>query len=707
MRAAGDTAPRLAPQAPTPPTTRVSLRLLRSLWPAVRALLFTLVVLPTAAVTLEFPGARSFPEPALREALVDPLELIDREGLTAATADDAAFFLELFYRRNGFSKALVTASILGRDRLRLQVDEGVKLRLGELKFLGARSLPEQRLRDYFLAPTRSREAAGTLVLPYIASDLQSGLQTLQTLYQSEGYLQAQVALRAPLVRGEKVDLTVVVREGRQSRFGLVRTTGLPPAERPRPLSWLRRTFEKRDLLTPRQRLDADLAELARAPYTPATAEAMAQKTLEYLKSRGHYSATAKAVSGRPRGGLVPVTIAARPGPVLRFGDVRVSGTQRLKPDYVRNRFLALRGQRYSPERLDAVFAEEMRTGLFQNLRLAPQPEPDGTLRLDVTVAEAKAREFGVSGGFSSFDGPLFGVEYRNRNFRGTGRPLSLRVDYSARTFAGEVLYEDPHLFETDNRFRARLSLATRDLDSYTKREAGLLLSLGRRPFKGLELGVFAQIRAVEITELKVDPAEAGRLKYVIPSVGATLALDWRDSPLNPLRGLAFNASADLSAGQFQFLRATGRLSYYLALGKSGLSLGLRGSILRPLDGGGRASIPIDERFFLGGSTTVRSFAERRLGPRDATTGKPTGGLTSVTFNAEYTFPIWKELKGAVFYDAGALARDTGLGAIRQGVGAGLRYALPIGPLRIDYGFNPSPRSGESRGALHIAFGVAF
>ncbi|MBS0661144.1 MAG: BamA/TamA family outer membrane protein [Verrucomicrobia bacterium] len=680
---------------------------MRALWCPFLLTLFLVQPALAAAVTLEFPGARAFAEPALREALADPLESIDREGLTPATADDAAFFLELFYRRHGFSKALVTATIQSRDRLRLSVDEGVKLRLGEVKFVGARGLPETRLRDYFLAPTRSREAAGALVLPYIAGDLQSGLQTLQTLYESEGYLQARVQLIPPRVRGETVDLTVLVREGRQSRFGPVRLTGLPTAEPVRPRVWWRRLLAKRDLLSPRQRLEVGLAELSAGPYTPATAEAMAQKVAEYLKSRGHYSATARAVSGRSRNGRVPVVIAARPGPVLRFGDVRVTGTERLKPAYVRNRFLALQGQRYSPERLDEVFSDEMRTGLFQNLRLAPQPEPDGTLRLDVAVTEAKAREFGVSGGFSSFDGPIFGVEYRDRNFRGTGRPLSLRADYSARTLAGEILYEDPHLFETDNRFRARLSLATRDLDSYTKREIGLLLSLSRRPLKAVELGVFAQIRAVEISELKVAPAEAGRLKYVIPSLGATLSLDGRDSPLNPLRGLAFNASADFSAGQFQFLRATARLSYYLQLGRTGLSLGLRGSVLRPFNGGGRNSIPIDERFFLGGSTTVRSFTERRLGPRDAVTGKPTGGLTSVTFNAEYNFPIWKELRGAVFYDAGALGRDSGLGSIRQGIGAGLRYALPIGPLRIDYGFNPSPRPGESRGALHIAFGVAF
>lgn len=677
----------------------------RAFLAALAVFFFGLGVAP--AVTLEFPGANSLPEDELRESLRDPLESIEREGLTAATADDAAFFLELFYRRRGFTKAFVTATIVSRDRLRLKVDEGIQLILGEVKFVGARSLPEERLREYFLAPTRSRGTAGLAKLPYIVSDLQGGLETLQALYQSEGFLAVRVEMRQPVVRGETADVTVVVREGVQSRFGAIRFTGLPPYEPFTRFSWFRRKFQRMGLVSPREQLDIDLSELAKGPYTPATAEAMAAKVEEYLKSRGYYSANVKAVAHRRSGRLVPVTFVTKPGPILRFGEVQVTGTQRLHPAYVRNRFLDLRGKVYSPIRLDTVFSDQMRTGLFQNMRISPQPQPDGTLRLDIAVTEAKAREFGVSGGFSSFDGPLFGVEYRNRNFLGTGRPISLRADYSARTISGEILYENPYLFETNNRLRARLSIATRDLDSYTKNEVGLLLSLTRRLGKSLELGVFAQIRAVEISDLEVTPAEAGRLKYVAPSLGATASLDWRDSQLNPLRGLAINTSADFTAGQFPFFRASGRISYYVPLGKSGLSFGLRGAILRPLTGGGRDGIPIDERFFNGGSTSVRSFAERELGPRSILSGKPTGGLTSVTMNAEYTFPIWKELKGAVFYDAGAIGRDGGLGSIRTGVGAGLRYALPIGPLRVDYGINPSPRPGESRGALHISFGVAF
>jgi len=80
------------------------------------------------------------------------------------------------------------------------------------------------------------------------------------------------------------------------------------------------------------------------------------------------------------------------------------------------------------------------------------------------------------------------------------------------------------------------------------------------------------------------------------------------------------------------------------------------------------------------------------------------------FNVEYGFPIWGDLRGAVFVDAGnvvSTAREFGVGDMRYGVGTGLRYNLPIGALRLDYGLNPSPRPGEAQGAFHFAFGVAF
>ena len=128
-----------------------------------------------------------------------------------------------------------------------------------------------------------------------------------------------------------------------------------------------------------------------------------------------------------------------------------------------------------------------------------------------------------------------------------------------------------------------------------------------------------------------------------------------------------------------------------------------------------ADIPIDERFFDGGSTTVRSFAERDLGPHN--NGYPIGGDFFTVFNVEYTFPIFGELQGAAFVDAGNLLPNVdnyfadgvsaGLEDMRYAIGLGLRYKLPVGPIRLDYGYNPDRHQGEDTGAFHFSFGFAF
>jgi outer membrane translocation and assembly module TamA len=121
------------------------------------------------------------------------------------------------------------------------------------------------------------------------------------------------------------------------------------------------------------------------------------------------------------------------------------------------------------------------------------------------------------------------------------------------------------------------------------------------------------------------------------------------------------------------------------------------------------TIPIDERFFNGGATTVRSYGERDLGPHDPK-GNPIGGEFYTIFNVEYTFPIYGELQGATFFDAGNLlptSEEPGVDDMRYALGAGLRYKLPIGPIRLDYGWNPDRQPGEDFGAFHFSFGFAF
>jgi len=127
-------------------------------------------------------------------------------------------------------------------------------------------------------------------------------------------------------------------------------------------------------------------------------------------------------------------------------------------------------------------------------------------------------------------------------------------------------------------------------------------------------------------------------------------------------------------------------------------------------------LPISERFFAGGDSTVRGYALDTLGTAATKDGGfPLGGNALMIFNAEARVPVWRGLGLVAFVDSGnvfANPTDLDLGALKTAVGLGVRYKSPVGPIRIDIGFKLkrdelSPGVREGLTALHISLGQAF
>jgi len=651
------------------------------------------------ATNLEIRGATAFKEEELRSVLKEQIATIHDFGLTAARADDAAFFLELFYRKHGYAKVDVHYSIESGSRLVLDVTEGPQAILGKINFVGNNHVPAEKLFEYAVGPTRERYSRLQKNLPFVATDIQEGADLVHRYYVGEGYLEA--AVDAPQFHfsadGARVDVTIPVQEGRQYFFGDLIFRGNPIY----------------DAAT----LRGQMVDLLSQPYTDRRVDDISRRLQAYYKARGYYGVKVEA-TGEPEtsvAGHVPVVVVISPGPVYKFGEVNVTGLRRLRPSYVHNRFTSLQGKTYSPDVLDEKFRELMRTGLFNVLQINPQPDGGNYLRLDVAAEEAKAKEFGVSVGYGSYVGGIIGFSFADRDLFGYGRPLITSIEVSQRGYKGEILWDDPHFLESDVELKIRLSALTFDFDGYSKFEIGDRIEFSHSFTKQYKVGLFASQRHVEIISADIHDDLLGDMRYFVSSVGFFHTLDLRDSPVVPSRGFVFDQTFELAASaigsEIELFRTTARASYFIPLGKTLLEFGARAGLVRPLKESTSdiTAIPIDERFFNGGSTTVRSFGERDLGPHDHR-GHPLGGEFYTIFNVEYTFPLYGELQGAVFVDAGNLlpeADNPGLGDMRYGIGAGLRYKLPIGPIRLDYGVNPNPREHEDFGAFHFSFGFAF
>ena len=121
-------------------------------------------------------------------------------------------------------------------------------------------------------------------------------------------------------------------------------------------------------------------------------------------------------------------------------------------------------------------------------------------------------------------------------------------------------------------------------------------------------------------------------------------------------------------------------------------------------------VPIFDRLFLGGANTLRGFAFRQVGPQDVS-GEPIGGNTSVNGTAEYSYPIIERVRGAFFFNVGNVypnAYEVTVSSLKSDAGIGLRLNLPIGPLRLDYGYPIMTDSQAGRvGKFQFSVGYQF
>jgi outer membrane protein assembly complex protein YaeT len=671
---------------------------------------------------IEFRGEKAFDEKELRSQLKEEITTIADYGLSPARADDLAFFLEVFYRKHGYAKVNVHYAIESQNRLRLDITEGPLMTIGTIIFEGNVQEPTDKLFEYVVGPTRERYSKLQKNLPFVAADMQEGAELVHRFYVARGFLDSVVDPPRYIFQGQinRADVVIPIHEGSQYVFGSISFTG--------------------QTIYDAETLRGQIFDLLQQPYTDARVADIPRRIEAYYKARGYYDVNVDATAAPDQAvnGRVPVQVAIAAGPVYHFDGITVTGLDRLRPSYVIKRFSKLQGKTYSPDVLDERFRMLMKTGLFNLVQIKPVPVDGHLLRLDISAEEAKSKEFGLSIGYGSYEGGIFGVQYRDRDLFGYGRPLTTSIEVSQRAYRGEILYEDPFFLDTDFSFRARLAAINFRFDGYTKFELGGRLELTRKITKYDEAGVTFAVRHVKIIDADIKPIFLGDENYFVNTLGFTNTLDMRESPFVTPRGFLINNTLDLASSAFgsdiEFIRGTIRVGYYLPFGpkaltpgvvedkpgtplqrwfqQSSIALGARAGIIHSLTVSGPEeafAIPIDERFFNGGSDTVRSFGERDLGPHDHR-GHPLGGEFLTVFNVEYTFPIFGELQGAVFTDAGNLlptAEEPGLDDMRYAIGAGLRYKLPVGPIRLDYGVNPDPHPDEDFGAFHFSFGFAF
>ena len=630
----------------------------------------------------------------LAEVIDLQLTLVEDTTPTAPLADDLAFFVRKELLRLGLPDAAVTWDIAG-GRVVLTIAAGSRAGVGATDFPGATAATPEELRAMLLRPTRERTGQRDRRLPFVAAEIRQGAELVRRLLQSRGHLAAAVAepdfSTAP---DGSTDITVRVTEGPRSTFGPVVVRGPLPPE----------AASARD----------DAAAIEGEAFSEVRMEEIRARVQSKCTAAGRFGAVVTAAAHpSPGGGAVPVVLSVEPGPVFSIRTLDIAedfsrGARRL----IEAAFRPAEGDVWSTEALDLMQRRVMDSGVLSAVDTEPVriAGDDAGLALRITGREAPRRTLAVFGGYETLRGPILGVEWRHVNILDTGNTLRLRAGWEAGGPEGSLRWIDPAILGSRWTSDTELAALHATAWNYTHDSLRLRSALSRQFTRQFAASLFVAASADSAGGGGLTPEELGPSSYQTWSAGLLASLDRRDSPVVPHRGWFTSAEVEMGNADVPFVRSRLRFSWYRPVtDRFRVAFNWQAAAVHVPDGIRR--LPIDQRVFNGGASTVRSFGERDLGPR-SDGGTPLGGAVMHALNAEASWTLLTNLELAVFADTGSLSQESGHpfavpDDLRHAVGAGLRYALPVGPLRLDYGFNPSRRAGEPRGAFHATFGFPF
>jgi len=636
---------------------------------------------------------------ALKTMLRDQLTLNGSGPASEPLADDLAFFTRQSLIGEGWPEAQVQWK-LEQGGMRLTVQPGERVRVGKVTLKGELILPEDELKKYLLKPTLERENVDHKRPEWVDADLMQGAELVQRRLRAEGYLNAEALLLPAATMGpdQRRDLTLEITPGPKFVFGHVALAGSPPA------------LEKL--------LQAQMTEAQGTPFNEARVQQIQLRLESICAERGWLYAKSEAdYSLGSGGGTVDVLFRVQAGEQVRISRVTTHpGFSRGAKRVLLAKFKPLTGQIYTAQEADFLFKRALDTGMFALLDTKVLPEDGnmatGTLR--ITGEETQPITLGFEVGFDTFLGPQAGVTYKNTNWRDTGNTLAAELTYSVAGPVGFVSVMDPAVFNSQHAATLRLALEQFNRFEYDRIGTALGLDVARRVDQSLSYSLFLGASANTVSSKKLTVAQTGPTSYSLMSLGAFMMYDRRDSAVLPKKGWYLSgrieSSTDILGSGVSFIRTDLRGAWYRPITKKFRFA--TGAELATIQGATAEKIPIDSRVFNGGPNSVRSFGQRRLG-QVTPGGTPLGGTSALFASAEFSYEILPNLEFAVFGDIGSLGTGNNSTPLsyssdfRQAVGAGLRYHLPFGPIRIDYGHNPSPRIGESSGFLHVTVGFAF
>jgi outer membrane protein assembly complex protein YaeT len=620
------------------------------------------------------------------------------------------------------------------------INPGQHFSLAAVAFSGNEKIPDNKLRAViqtapesgfkeFIANIFRRPTAPT------RAQLSADRDAIESYYRLNGFSEATVET-PKVITDAKLGTMIVdfpIKEGPQTIVSDINIEGM---QQVRPGDLPRMQLRPGQPLNP-QMLRNDLLAIQQFYADRGNAEVQVTPRPELSPDKTH----------------VKLTYTVAEGPRIKVDQVIVRGNTYTHTSVIERKSDLDKGDPFSYTKILQAQQNLYRLGIFQRVDI--QPEQAGTSVADrnVTIQVEEGKDLAVSGslGLSKQTGlpfsPLGSASIAHRNLFGTGRYLGFESIISRGQRREFFLTErEPFLGPWDIPLQFNIFQSDEHRPSAHIRQRGGSVEASKIARFQTRWSVRYEYRIGECIE---DPNNTHDLctqakQALIPGVGRditniqissvtpTFFWDRRDDPIDPHHGFFTSASIEyafpLAAATADFTKEYAQASYYLALtDRTVFAISSRAGLIQPRND---TIVPYTERFTGGGESSHRAYQLDLLGdlcPPNANcsnftllhpldkNGNPTtiiaplGGNAIFITNLEYRFPIFSTVGGALFTDIGNVFAHSTIefNSLRYGIGTGIRYLSPVGPLRFDIGYKLHRRSYEKPFAYFVTLGYAF
>ena len=606
------------------------------------------------------------------------------------------------YQGRGFTDVSVQFRIdpidekRGTARVVYTVTEGVKGAVSRINFEGNTHFSAKVLRKQM--KTRGKTPISFLDKSGRFDDvqLQQDIDKIREFYQDHGYIDVEIkdVRRSRTEKGPMV-LTIVIAEGPQYHVRKLIISGYQN--------------------TTEQKIRVLLKMKEGSVYSPKQLRDDAKAVADAYGSGGYVDLVVQP-EGAPAGpALIDVHYNIEEGVRSFVNRINIEGNTRTKDKVIRREVLVAPGDVFNTVRVDITKKRLDNLGYFAKVETYPEDtDIPGRKDLTILVQEKRTGSLSFGGGYSTIDQLVGFAELTQGNFdlfnwpsfTGGGQKFRLRIQYGTQRKDFILSLTEPYFLDRRLSLNGQVFYTEANYLSseYNQRNYGFAMEL-RKPVTTYTYATLGyQLQDVDIFDVAVSASD-----FIKSQQGSTteskifsgVVYDSRDNPLLSRRGQRVTFSPYIAGG---FLGGNTQVygldfegSQYFHLPWDTILL-INGEVATVSQWGNGSDVPIFERLYLGGSNNLRGFPFREVGPQDEN-GEPVGGKTMWRTTIEWTFPIIEKARGAVFYDTGFVNSEEwsfGFNHIASDIGIGLRLDLPIGPLRLDYGY-PVQRDGYHGG----------